>query len=63
MTPELHEQWGETKLGSVGRPIAGAQLRVVDPETGETLAHGQEGILEVVAPRIGPTGSALRISR
>jgi acyl-coenzyme A synthetase/AMP-(fatty) acid ligase len=54
MTPELHAQWGERKLGSVGRPIAGAQLRVVDPETGATLAHGQEGILEVIAPRIGP---------
>jgi acyl-coenzyme A synthetase/AMP-(fatty) acid ligase len=54
MTPELHEHWGDRKLGSVGRPIAGAQLRVVDPETGETLLPGQEGILEVIAPRIGP---------
>jgi long-chain acyl-CoA synthetase len=54
MTPELHEQWGDSKLGSVGRPIAGAELRVVDAETGKTLAHSQEGILEVVAPRIGP---------
>jgi long-chain acyl-CoA synthetase len=54
MTPELHEQWGDEKLGSVGRPIAGAQLRVVDPETGETLAHGVQGVLEVIAPRIGP---------
>lgn len=54
MTPQLQEQWGDSKLGSVGRPIAGAQLRVVDPETGEPLAHGQQGILEVIAPRIGP---------
>lgn len=54
MTPELYEQWGDSKLGSVGRPIAGAQLRVIDPETGATLAPGQEGLLEVVAPRIGP---------
>ena len=54
MTPELYEQWGDSKLGSVGRPIAGAQLRVIDPETGATLPPGQEGILEVVAPRIGP---------
>jgi long-chain acyl-CoA synthetase len=54
MTPELHERWGKTKLGSAGRPIAGARLRVVDPETGEVLAPGQEGILEVIAPRIGP---------
>jgi long-chain acyl-CoA synthetase len=54
MTPELHERWGKTKLGSAGRPIAGARLRVVDPETGEVLTPGQEGILEVIAPRIGP---------
>jgi acyl-coenzyme A synthetase/AMP-(fatty) acid ligase len=54
MTPELHARWGKTKLGSAGRPIAGARLRVVDPETGEVLPPGQEGILEVIAPRIGP---------
>jgi len=54
MTPELHDQWGDSKLGSAGRPIAGAELRVVDAETGEKLAYGEEGILEVVAPRIGP---------
>lgn len=54
MTRELHEHWGTMKLGSVGRPIAGAQLRVVDPQTGETLSYGWEGILEVVAPRVGP---------
>jgi long-chain acyl-CoA synthetase len=54
MTQELHAQWGDQKLGSVGRPIAGAQLRVIDPESGAVLAHGQEGVLEVIAPRIGP---------
>jgi len=54
MTAELHERWGDQKLGSVGRPIAGAQLRVVDPEVGTTLGPDQEGILEVIAPRIGP---------
>jgi long-chain acyl-CoA synthetase len=54
MTPELHARWGEAKLGSAGRPIAGAELRVVHPESGEVLAPGEEGILEVIAPRIGP---------
>ena len=53
MTPELHAQWGDRKFGSVGRPIAGARLRVVKAETGEELSHGQEGILEVVVPRMG----------
>jgi acyl-CoA synthetase (AMP-forming)/AMP-acid ligase II len=54
MTPELHAQWGQSKFGSVGRPIAGARLRIVDAETGQALPPGYEGILEVVAPRIGP---------
>jgi long-chain acyl-CoA synthetase len=54
MTPELHAQWGDRKFGTVGRPIAGARLRVVDAETGEPLPAGQEGMLEVVVPRMGP---------
>ncbi|HET8937258.1 MAG TPA: fatty acid--CoA ligase family protein [Polyangiales bacterium] len=55
MTLELHAEWGEAKLGSVGKPIAGAQLRVIDPETGAVLPAGQEGLLEVIAPRVGPS--------
>src|SRR5207249_7880502 len=46
--------WGRKKLGSVGRPLPGAQLRVIDPETGAVLPPGQEGLLEVVSPRMGP---------
>jgi len=54
MTAELYAEWGQKKFGTVGRPIGGAQLRVIDPETGAVLPPGQEGILEVVSPRIGP---------
>jgi long-chain acyl-CoA synthetase len=54
MTPELHAQWGERKFGSVGRAVAGVQLRVVDAETGAVLPPGREGILEVISPRVGP---------
>jgi len=54
MTAKLHAQWGARKFGSVGRPIPGASVRVVDPETGAELPAGQEGLLEVVSPRIGP---------
>lgn len=54
MTADLHAEWGKEKFGSVGRPIAGAQLRVIDPDTGAILPPGMEGILEVIAPRIGP---------
>ena len=54
MTIDLILEWGARKFGSVGRPFAGAKLRVMDPETGEELPAGQEGLLEVIAPRIGP---------
>ncbi|MGB8364945.1 MAG: class I adenylate-forming enzyme family protein [Rhizomicrobium sp.] len=54
MTADLHAHWGKAKFGSVGRTIGGAQLRIIDPETEEVLRPGQEGILEVISPRIGP---------
>ena len=54
MTLELHGVWGQKKLGSVGRVLPGAQLRIVDPDSGAILPAGQEGLLEVVSPRIGP---------
>lgn len=54
MTIELIPEWGSKKFGTVGRPFAGATLRVVDPETGAELPAGEEGLLEVIAPRIGP---------
>lgn len=54
MTPELHAAWGQKKFGSVGRALPGAQLRIVDPATGAALPPGEEGVLEVISPRIGP---------
>ncbi|HET8882096.1 MAG TPA: fatty acid--CoA ligase family protein [Solimonas sp.] len=54
MTADLHAQWGEAKFGSVGRALPGAQLRVIDADTGAVLPPGREGVLEVVSPRIGP---------
>ena len=54
MTLDLHAEWGRRKFGSVGRAMPGAQLRVVDPQSGEPLPPGEEGILEVISPRIGP---------
>lgn len=53
MTAELHAQWGKQKFGSVGRALPGAQLRVIDPDTGAVLPPNHEGILEVISPRIG----------
>lgn len=54
MTPELYAAWGQQKIGSVGKPLPGVQLRVIDPDSGAPLPAGQEGLLEVVSPRIGP---------
>lgn len=54
MTLELHAIWGQKKLGSVGRVLPGAQLRIVDPDSGAILPAGEEGLLEVISPRIGP---------
>jgi acyl-coenzyme A synthetase/AMP-(fatty) acid ligase len=54
MTADLYPEWGQKKFGTVGRPLPGAQLRVIDPATGGTLPPGTEGILEVICARIGP---------
>jgi long-chain acyl-CoA synthetase len=54
MTAELHNQWGASKFGSVGRALPGAQLRITDPDTRATLPPGREGIVEVISPRVGP---------
>jgi acyl-coenzyme A synthetase/AMP-(fatty) acid ligase len=54
MTADLHATWGKQKFGSVGRCLPGAQLRIIDAETGAVLPPGEEGILEVISHRIGP---------
>ncbi len=53
MTQADREHFGMEKTGSVGRPYAGSQLRVVEPQTGVELAAGQDGLLEVLTPRMG----------
>ncbi len=54
MMPAHREEFGKAKIGSVGRAYAGASLRVIDADTGLELPHGEDGLLEVIAPRIGP---------
>jgi acyl-coenzyme A synthetase/AMP-(fatty) acid ligase len=54
MTPELHAAFGKQKVGSVGKALPGVKLRVIDPDTFVELPAGQEGLLEVISPRIGP---------
>lgn len=49
---DFRAHWTE-KRGAVGRLNRGAEARVIDPESGETLADGEEGLLELRAPNIG----------
>lgn len=54
MTPDLHAQFGSAKFGSVGKPFGGAQVRIVDPETRGEVPAGEEGLIEVISPKMGP---------
>lgn len=45
----LYRQTG-WKAGTVGHPIPGVAVKVVDAESGTPLAHGQEGLLLVKGP-------------
>jgi acyl-CoA synthetase (AMP-forming)/AMP-acid ligase II len=46
--------FGETKRHSVGRALADTELRIVDPETGDELPVGSQGLLEAKVAPIGP---------
>jgi len=54
MTVELHREYGRKKLGTVGRKFPGCDIRIVDPVDGHVLGPDEEGLLEVLAPRIQP---------
>jgi long-chain acyl-CoA synthetase len=54
MTEQLAAEWGQRKLGSVGRAFGESMVRVVDPQTGKVLPAGKEGLLEVLVPSISP---------
>jgi acyl-CoA synthetase (AMP-forming)/AMP-acid ligase II len=41
------QQWKDTKRGSVGRTHPGVEISVIDPASGDPLAPGAHGILQV----------------
>jgi malonyl-CoA/methylmalonyl-CoA synthetase len=43
---------GERVAGTVGQPLAGVAVRVVDPDSGAPLAVGQTGMIEVKGPNV-----------
>jgi long-chain acyl-CoA synthetase len=48
-----HGKYWADKRGSVGRAHSGCTLRTVDPDSGEPLAPGSTGLLEVKAGQLG----------
>ena len=54
MTLELHKEFGRKKLGTVGRKFPGCDIRIVDPQDAHVLGPNEEGLLEVLAPRMQP---------
>lgn len=43
---------GERRAGTVGFPLPGVDLRVVNPDNGETLPDGEIGMIEVKGPNV-----------
>src|SRR5690606_13323911 len=43
---------GDRRAGTVGFPLPGVEIRVVDPEAGGELAAGEVGMIEVRGPNV-----------
>ena len=54
MTLQMHAEIGDSKPDTVGKPIEGMSIRIVDPDTGLPVPAGVEGLVEVISCRIGP---------
>lgn len=56
---DFREHW-QAKYGSVGRVHADIAARVVDPQTGDERAPGEEGLLEISGDQLANGGAWLR---
>ena len=43
---------GERRAGTVGYPLPGVEVKVCDPESGDELAQGEVGVIEVRGPNV-----------
>ena len=43
---------GERRAGTVGKPLPGIDIKITNPDTGETLADGNIGQIEVRGPNV-----------
>lgn len=53
--PDVEERGGVhvgNKLGTVGQPIHGCTVKIVNPETGEELGREQEGLMKIAGPNV-----------
>ncbi|MDB5971439.1 MAG: AMP-dependent synthetase and ligase [Hydrocarboniphaga sp.] len=53
-TPDLYQQHGEAKRGSIGKAFPGVQIRAVDPVSGVEVATAEQGYLEALVPLVNP---------
>lgn len=53
-TDAARQRFGGTKRGSIGQAMPGVQIRATDPLSGEAVAPGTDGLLEVLIPEINP---------
>lgn len=53
-TPDLVDEFGESKRDSVGRALPDTEVRIVDADTGAELAAGEHGLLEAKVVPISP---------
>ncbi len=52
-TLETYRKYGAAKPDSVGRPLPGVEVRIVDPSTGTALAAGGQGVLHARVRALG----------
>lgn len=53
-TPEMVEEFGDSKRDSVGRPLPDTQVRIVDAVTGADVPTGEQGVLEARIAVLSP---------
>jgi long-chain acyl-CoA synthetase len=53
-TPALREQFGGVRPGTVGKPLPGVSVRIIDPDGGAELPQGERGLLSARVNALGP---------
>ena len=53
-TPQLRAEYGDSKPGTVGRPLPGVAVRIVDPDSGVAVSGGGRGLLSARVDVLGP---------